>query len=100
MPPQVKGLTTCLTPMIFLVLGRNHHHKRKDEDEDEEPEAPPPVSHRALEKATLVSSETTHTTPTDQPIIAQKVSRKCPPLVPQEQEDEQDEPPPTPAKRK
>ena len=39
--------------------------KEEGEDEDEEPEAPPPISHRALEKATLVSSETTHTTPTD-----------------------------------
>ena len=39
--------------------------QEEGEDEDEEPEAPPPVSHRALEKATLVSSETTHTTPTD-----------------------------------
>ena len=70
------------------------------EDEDEEPEAPPPISHRALEKATLVSSETTHTTPTDRPTIAQKVPRKHPSLVPQEHEDKQDEPPPTPAKRK
>ena len=70
------------------------------EDEDEESEAPLPVSHRALEKATLVSSETTHTTPTDQPTVAQKVPRKHPPLVQQEHKDEQDEPPPTPAKRK
>ena len=74
--------------------------QEEGEDEDEEPEAPPPVSHRALEKATLVSSETTHTTLTDQPTIAQKVPRKCPHLVPQKDEDEQDEPPPTPAKRK
>ena len=39
--------------------------QEEGEDKDEEPEAPPPISHRALEKATLVSSETTHTTPTD-----------------------------------
>ena len=35
------------------------------EDKDEEPEAQPPISHIALEKATLASLETTHTTPTD-----------------------------------
>ena len=74
--------------------------QEEGEDEDEEPEAPPPVSHRALEKAALVSSETTHTTPTDRPTIAQKVPRKCPHLVPQEDEDEQDELPPTPEKKK
>ena len=39
--------------------------QEEGEDEDKEPEAPPPVSCRALKKATLVSSETTHTTPTD-----------------------------------
>ena len=39
--------------------------QEKGEDKDEEPEAPLPVSHRAHEKAALVSSETTHTTPTD-----------------------------------
>ena len=74
--------------------------QEEGEDEDEEPEAPPPVSHRAHEKAALVSSETTHTTLTDRPTIAQKVPRKHPHLVPQEDEDKQDEPPPTPAKRK
>ena len=39
--------------------------QEEGEDEDEEPEAPLPVSHRAHEKAALVFSETTHTTPTD-----------------------------------
>ena len=72
----------------------------KYNNKDEEPEAPPPGSHRACEKAALVSSETTHTTLTDRPTIAQKVPRKHSPLVPQEDEDKQDEPPPTPAKRK